>query len=367
MLFIFVGMCSLHGVAQINIGYNVKIQDTIEVDKYQFKTIGYSSYYLATEPGDYRILNPAAARILNNETIIKVELVYTDFPKGDNFSDLNKKRIIELFMHLPSAFNRQVVQWVAVKQTGPKKASDLSKYFHGFVIHYRPIPPYQEESNIIDNVINGIVAPSDSTLLKVFKRNAQWKDMLIVCDVTGSMAPYSAQLALWLKLNSTLKTAKQFVFFNDDEENSNTQEKELDKTGMWDVESYKFDKVVKVIKEAMQKGNHVENNLEAVFYALKKYPGSKKNVLMIADNWEDPCDMKLLAKLKEMKVPLRIIVCGVNASFNTKYLEMAYATGGSVHTMEQDLTDLAKLANGKTIKIGTMEFKLAGGKFYQMN
>jgi hypothetical protein len=51
---------------------------------------------------------------------------------------------------------------------------------------------------------------------------------------------------------------------------------------------------------------------------------------------------------------------------NTLYLDIAYATGGSIHTMEQDLIDVAKIGEGKTIKLNGMKFKMTGGKFVQM-
>jgi hypothetical protein len=34
--------------------------------------------------------------------------------------------------------------------------------------------------------------------------------------------------------------------------------------------------------------------------------------------------------------------------------------------MEEDLMDIAKVGEGKTIKIGKMKFKLSGGKFVQI-
>ena len=70
--------------------------------------------------------------------------------------------------------------------------------------------------------------------------------------------------------------------------------------------------------------------------------------------------------LKEKKIPVRIIVCGVEDSFNTKYLEIAYATGGTIHTMEDDLKNLASMKDGTTFKIGKIKYKVAKGKFYQV-
>ena len=163
-----------------------------------------------------------------------------------------------------------------------------------------------------------------------------------------------------------MKTFKQIVFFNDDEENSNPQIKSFDSTGIWTIESSNADKVIQLAFKAMEKGNHIENDLEAVCYAIKKYPENKNNVVLIADNWENPCDMKLVEFLKQQKVPLKIVVCGVKDRMNTLYLDLAYATGGSVHTMEEDLTNIAQLGNGKTFKLNGMKFMMSAGKFIQI-
>jgi len=88
---------------------------------------------------------------------------------------------------------------------------------------------------------------------------------------------------------------------------------------------------------------------------------------MIADNWEDPCDMHLVNYLKSRGVPVRVIVCGVNGSFNMNYLQIARATGGSVHTMEEDLTNLASMKDGARFKIGGVKIMMKSGKFYQLN
>ena len=344
----------------------VRVKDTIDVERYTLQNDGFLSYSLAIDPGDYRLKYEAAARILNNETITSVDLVYTDYPKGEDFTELNRKRMIELYMHVPKAFNKNFIHWRIIRHTGIKRAGDLNKYFHGFVVYYRPMPKCSDEENDIREILSQNKKLVDSTIFKVFKRNRSWKDMVAVMDVTGSMAPYTAQMLLWLKLNSALKTTKQLVFFNDDEENSNDQSVKFDSCGIWSVESFKFEKILKTCFKAMEKGNHFENNLEALFYAVKKFPQDKKNIIMVADNWEDPCDMKLLTKLKELKIPLRIIVCGVDKVMNTNYLDMAYATGGTVHTMEEDLTQLALTGEGKNISIGGLKFKLQGGKFQQL-
>lgn len=352
--------------AQVKIRMRVAIQDTVEIDRFEPRDNGFKVQQLTMLPGDHHIQNKRAAELLQNETIIGVDLVYSDYPEGEDFSELNRRRMLELYAYLPDAFNRQVVSWRVVKQTGVKKTGGINNYFHGFAIYYRPMPSYTAENKLIEDIVEGRVKPEDSTLLKVFERNKEWKDMLVVCDVTGSMSPYTAQLLLWIKANQKLRSMKDIIFFNDDDEKSTAQNKSEDTTGIWAVSSGNYRKVMDVAVEAMKEGKHIENNMEAVCAAIKKYPDGKQKVLMIADNWEDPCDMYLVDYLKKNKIPLRIIVCGVNSSFNMNYLNIARATGGSVHTMEEDLKDLASMKNGTKFKIGDVKIMLMNGQFIQV-
>ena len=367
ILLLAVLLYSSFSQSQVNLNLRVRIKDTLEIDKYKSQDNGFKVQMLKMAPGSWRIKNEAAAELLKSETIVAVDLVYSDYPEGEDFTELNKRRLIELYGALPDAFNRQVVTWRVVKQTGVKKTGGINNYFHGFAVYFRPIPSNTAENKLIEDIVAGKVKPEDSTLLKVFERHNKWKDMLVVCDVTGSMSPYTAQLLLWIKANQKLRSMKNIVFFNDDDEKSTAQTSVKDPSGMWPVSSGNYKKVMEVALEAMQKGQHIENNLEAVCRAIVEFPEDKGKVLMIADNWEDPCDMHLVKYLQAQKIPIRIIVCGVNSSFNIKYLEIARATGGTVHTMEQDLTNLASMKDGTKFKIDGVKILLSKGKFYQIN
>ncbi|WP_341900904.1 hypothetical protein [Fluviicola taffensis] len=363
LIFLWIGKMT---TAQVSMRENIRFNDTVKVEKYKTIENGFSVTKIRMTPGEHTILNPKDVALLKNQTIIQVDLVYSDYPVGSDFSELNRKRILELYILLPEAFNSSIIDWNIVKQTGVESTNEMQNYFHGFVVYYRKMPTFQEEHKAILDVVDRKVSPQDSSILKVFERQPTWKNMLVVTDVTGSMAPYTAQILLWIKANQKLKTFKQIVFFNDDEENSNTQTNSYDSTGIWTIESSNADKVIDLAFKAMEKGNHIENDLEAVCYAIRKYPENKNNVVLIADNWENPCDMKLIEFLKQQKVPLKIVVCGVKDRMNTLYLDLAYATGGSVHTMEEDLTNIAQMGNGKTFKLNGMTFMMSAGKFIQI-
>lgn len=361
----FALFCSSTLFSQVIIKETVRFKDTIKIEKYRPSDNGFDVKQIKMLPGGSDILNMNEIKFLKNQTITQVDLVYSDYPKDADFSELNRKRILELYIHLPEAFKGTMIKWNLVKQIEVKSTSEMQKHFHGFTIYYRPIPDFSEEKNEINTIVKGEKKLQDSTLIKTFTRNPSWKNMLVVMDVTGSMSPYTAQLLVWIKANQKLNTFKQIVFFNDDDEKSSNQQTNIDETGIWTIDSKNSDKVIDIAFEAMAKGSHIENDLEAICFALKKYPESKENVVLIADNWEDPCDMHLLQFLKNQKIPIKIVVCGVTDRFNTLYLDIAHATGGSVHTMEEDLTNIATIGEGKTIKLGKFKFTMLNGKFYQ--
>lgn len=343
-----------------------KVKDTLKVDKYEPRTIGFDYKKIKMNPGDHSILNPKDVEFLKSQTVVEVDLVYSDYPKGADFHELNRKRILELYILLPEAFNNPIIKWNIVKQTGVESADELTRHFHGLVVYYRPMPSFDDEKKEILDVVEGKKPPKDSMLLKVLERHHDWKNMLVVVDVTGSMSPYTAQLLFWIKANQKMNTFKQIVFFNDDDAKSTDQKTIKDVNGIWSIESSNTSKIIDKAFEAMQKGEHIENNIEALFYAIKEFPENKKNIVLIADNWENPCDMQLLETLKKEGVVVHVVICGVTDRLNTAYLEIAYATGGSVSTMEADLEDIAKIGDGKTISIGKLRFKMIKGKFIQV-
>jgi hypothetical protein len=49
------------------------------------------------------------------------------------------------------------------------------------------------------------------------------------------------------------------------------------------------------------------------------------------------------------------------------YLLIAWKTKGSIHTIEQDITDIAKMSEGQEIKIGNISYRIMGGEFVRLN
>ncbi|MEO8149846.1 MAG: energy transducer TonB [Bacteroidia bacterium] len=208
------------------------------------------------------------------------------------------------------------------------------------------------------------IEEQDSSVFKILNRN-NWKNTLFVCDVTGSMSPYTSQLLLWFRLNLTQGLVKQFFFFNDGN-NMNDMKKEIGRTGgIYHASTDDFTMVANTLYEAMTNGaggDVPENDLEAIIEAIKLYP-EYDNVVLIADNFATPRDLNLISKINK---PIKVILCGTYSGLNTNYMDMVRANKGSLHTIEEDITNLVNLNEGEEINISGQTYKIHNGKFERM-
>lgn len=205
---------------------------------------------------------------------------------------------------------------------------------------------------------------SDSTVTSILERNMKnWKNAAIVTDVTGSMYPYIMQLQIWFRLNFHLTDCRHFVFFNDGDNKMDGLKRMGNVGGVYAAKAGSYGAMNKLCQEAMQNGNGgdgQENNIEALLVAQKEFPECKEFIL-IADNYAPVRDMKLLDKVKR---PVHVILCGTHSGYvNVEYLEIARRTGGTVHTMEKDIENLAELAEGSVIEIGGQKYQIRKGEF----
>ena len=201
----------------------------------------------------------------------------------------------------------------------------------------------------------------DSTILKVIDRHKEWNDMAIVGDLTGSMTPYTVQILLWYKLSvlANESRTKNFTFFNDGD-NTAGRKKIGEVGGIYTEIAEDYEDIEELALKCMRAGNGgdtPENNIEALLSAIKDCPECGEFV-MVADNYASPRDMKLASQVTK---PVRIIVCGGGDAINPNYLELARMTGGSVHTLNEDLTDLTKKAEGSRFMFQGVEYEIRAG------
>jgi hypothetical protein len=208
---------------------------------------------------------------------------------------------------------------------------------------------------------NGKKLEYDTIVSAVLNRNNQWKRLMIVTDVTSGMSPYTLHMLQWRKMVDKGHRARQFVFFNDGD---NIPDGAMGASGgVYHVSSGDSRNVELRCLQAMQNGSGgaaPENDVEAILYAEKKMKPETELVL-IADNWAPVRDFQLLGNIKN---PVHIILTGSNGgTINSDFLNIAYKSKGSLHTMNQDITELHELRNGDIVEVGKQTFILKNGWF----
>jgi len=203
--------------------------------------------------------------------------------------------------------------------------------------------------------------PKDYSVVEaVFERNPTWTNSLIVMDVTGSMSSYIAKTMAWVKASQNNPKVSAFVFFNDGDLKA-TNQKIMGKVGgIYSTPNTEFNSVYEIMKRTMQNGGGgdcPENNLEATLYGIEKY-GDCDEVIMVADNWATPRDLEMVA---ELKVPIHIILCGADYGINIEYIQLAIDSGGSIHTIEEDL-DTRNIKPGVAFELGNAFYTIVNGR-----
>ncbi len=213
-------------------------------------------------------------------------------------------------------------------------------------------------------------AVGDEVAAAFYRNRKKWDDKIIVTDLTCSMYPYLDQILSWHVLEGNQRKEEayenQYIFFNDGDGKSMAQ-KIIGQTGGFHyTDALTLDALTQTMIETMSTGCSIdgpENDLEALLDAVKNRKLKGMEIILIADNNSDIRDFELLSQLN---VPIRVILAGTFWGANEQYLELAYKTKGSVHTIEQDLERLFELNDGDYIKIGTFQYRVYKGQFLKM-
>ncbi|MDQ3108907.1 MAG: hypothetical protein M3R17_03340 [Bacteroidota bacterium] len=102
-------------------------------------------------------LSPLLARVAKGKLIEKVQLIYTTFRESQSFDQqkLNQQRLHNLETILPDAFSNSYTEWELIGQTGATNPEEGKKYFHGFIITWRPESSstlLKEEISLLDSL-----------------------------------------------------------------------------------------------------------------------------------------------------------------------------------------------------------------------
>jgi len=227
----------------------------------------------------------------------------------------------------------------------------------GFVTYESPT---KETTLKFDKFLTGEYKIKDSTIFWAFKRNTQWKKVLLVVDMTGSMFPYIGQLLVWFKQNYETEKIKYYILFNDGDALTDDK-KVIGRTGgVHTFEAKDYKKLKKDVEEVRKKGeggDDPENDLEAVITATTTFR-DYSDIILLAD--DSPVrDMSLLKKIKK---PVRVVLCGTNKGINEQYIRIAQLTKGSIHTRNNDI-DMKSLVDGEYYTLDKDIFQYSNGQF----
>lgn len=390
---IFIGSLSLHAQDQTP----SQKYDNLEKESIGRYTLSANEIGLSMNYGQFNVLNNEVIQQLKESEISEIRLIYTDHPKSLSFKILNTNRLRQLKSILPELFSSSSIKWFLVKQTNCPNKKVAQSYFHGFAFKVIEKPKEvivtkkQEEpvKEIVENtapqtIINENDEPensipkhirqvlkevpkkdwryfsvgSDSISIKIFQRNHdKWGDNIVtVSDWTASMYPYTTQVLRWHLNNQKDSKIRNFVFFNDGDKKRNNEKKKGKIGGIYSIQAESVPKIVnmmKLVKSRGDGGDLEENDIEALIWAMDKYPEADEFTL-IADNKSEVRDMSLMGKLDNK--PVRIILGRLPeedfSALNLQYIDLALKTKGSIHTFEKDfytkkeLNDLKKYVKG---------------------
>lgn len=223
-----------------------------------------------------------------------------------------------------------------------------------------------EEERLAQEKINAAAAlaagrhesTTDKVLEIVMDRN-QWKNKLLISDVSSEMLAYALKLAKWYDTNRKPNETTQFVLYN------NGLRKVGAKSGIaYHMASPDYDSLLNLIDYV-----YARTDVESAKYdveGLIANDGIEKtyeDVIFFVDKDAPLSDYEFF---KQIKAPIHVVLCVDARRPNPQHLMLAWKTKGSVHSISGDFTDIGKLREGDTFKMEGYEYKIMGGEFVLM-
>jgi len=313
-----------------------------------------------------------------NALVDTIDVVFSLYPQNPeywltNYHVLLARRLRALF-EWDASLNRPDIHWRIILQTDCANEPEAIALFHGFVLHTKkqlvtqvaepalaqpkpevefvlpPLPPKPIVQQVNDYILEK-GGYDDLSVFQILDRNAQnWDSVLVVLDWTGSMYHHGAQVILYHLLHERKLAIQQFVFFNDGDQKKD-ERKRLGRTGgiyalSPDSNSIQHEALLLFhdVEQHGDGGDREENDVEALLWAIQKHSAFKE-VVLVADN--NAC-MRDFMLSDEIQVPVHVILPGNIQTINHQYINLAYQTKGSIHTLKTDVLDFQE---GRTPEI----------------
>jgi len=310
---------------------------------------------------DTRVDEPETRVLETNEEVAQIKTLLnkstvTKIIQDTTYSKIRKRFWTGLYLSKNKAGRKKGKRFKTVGRKRPKEYR--FKEIREMKITEREVPDLDaaiEPEKVIAEMTD------DSVVYSVLNRTlGRWEDHVVVQDVTGSMHPYLTQTLLFLRGHIKKNTTEKFVFFNDGDHKPDGP---LGYSGgCYYTSADNVDEIQEMAFEAMRNGKGgkaPENDVEAILYGVKKFPNCK-GIVLIADNFSRIRDFRLIPRLMKLGKPVRVVVCGIAKGdvINLDYIYLARYTKGSLHTINEDITDLSEKEEGSAFKVGSQYFKI---------
>lgn len=377
--------------------YRSEIDEQLRITEVPIFTKKTSSGKVLLENGyaQYQFKNPDAWPPVQGQPVYPtaVRVIFTKYPKDSAFwlTDyqwLLSKRLDALFK-LDSNLNSKHIAYSILLQTDCDNEFETMQLFHGIEISYqleasanhvsdtkpefsmninsqalgdgRPMRPAEDRNKASIKKLNQLMYKEkysmDSTIFKVLARNNDWSNALLVMDWTGSMRGYGAEALLWQSMFEDSSAIEHCAFFNDGDRKKN-RKKIIGNTGGIYVSDakpvYSSVKMMRKVQSRGDGGDSPENDIEALITAIKSTPETRE-VILVADNNSCIRDYVLLSYLNR---PVHVILCGTRNGINHQYINLAWKTGGSIHTQTMDIDNIDHLLQTNTLVIEGVRYGL---------
>lgn len=193
-----------------------------------------------------------------------------------------------------------------------------------------------------------------------------WQNVVFVVDVTCSMDAFMEEYLLWFILARNAEKVRGCVFFNDGDGCADSL-KRLGNTGGVRYCTPELSVIADTLLASISygcSGDIEENDLEALLIGQMFFPEAQSLVL-VADNASAVRDLELLDMLEK---PVHVFLCGQTLAQgelppHPDYLTIAHRTGGSIHTLEQDLAFRKESDPSPQVSLRGYEYRYLKGRY----
>lgn len=365
--------------------YRAEIEGKLKITEIAVFTSGAAKNKVLLENGyaQYQIRNPQDWPPNQNKNVepTEIKVIFTKYPKDSAFwlTDyqwLLGKRLSSLFQ-LDSSLNSKKIDYSILLQTDCDNEFETMQLFHGIEITYEASTnTLVKKKDFTDSINLASVAQKnqqsikrlkllmfqkryvmDSTVYKALDRNRQWTNSLLIMDWTGSMYGPGAEALLWHALNEPLSSVEHIAFFNDGDKLKNRKKVIGYTGGIYYVKGKPVEQAVRLMRRVEKKGNggdSPENDLEAIAESMKNASG-EKDIILVADNGSCIRDFVLQHCLNK---PIHVILNNTKNGINPQYINLAWKSGGSLHTKDWDIDNIDKMLRANKLILNGIKYVL---------